>query len=94
MTVALDGRRTCGAYWSMLALSEAVDVSPSEAQRRTGELLRDSVAAHGRAITATDALLGMIDGTTTTGRMSIISRSARKEARNATRPNLDFESIR
>ena len=46
MTVALDGRQTRGAYWNMLASSEAGDLSPAEARRRTGELLRESVAAH------------------------------------------------
>ncbi len=47
MTVTADGRQAHGAYWQMLAAHDpAIEVSPEEARRRTGELLRDSVAAH------------------------------------------------
>src|SRR5262245_20715514 len=47
MTVSAEGQQAHGAYWQMLAPHNAViDVSPAEARRRTGELLRESVAAH------------------------------------------------
>src|SRR5262245_12555112 len=46
MTVARECRQTRGAYWNMLASPESLDVSPAEARRQTGELLRDAVAAH------------------------------------------------
>src|SRR5262245_6076235 len=47
MTVSAEGQQAHGAYWQMLAPHNAViEVSPAEARRRTGELLRESVAAH------------------------------------------------
>jgi asparagine synthase (glutamine-hydrolysing) len=47
MTVGHSGDINEGSYWNMLsATAEPVDLSPEEARRRVGDLLRDAVDAH------------------------------------------------
>jgi asparagine synthase (glutamine-hydrolysing) len=48
LTVGLDGTQERRAYWQMLrpAPTQSADIAPVEAYQRTGELLRDAVAAH------------------------------------------------
>ncbi len=47
MTVKLDGSQERRAYWQMLpSAGRPADIPPVEARRRTGDLLRDAVAAH------------------------------------------------
>ena len=47
MTVDADGEVAQGEYWNMLAAArDPLDISPDEARRQVGGLLRDAVAAH------------------------------------------------
>ena len=47
MTIGAAGDQIQGEYWNMLAAArEQIDVSPEEARRTVGELLRDAVAAN------------------------------------------------
>src|SRR4029453_7052781 len=47
ITVNVRGRLGSGEYWNMLtAAREPTDPSPSDARRRTGDLLREAVSAH------------------------------------------------
>jgi asparagine synthase (glutamine-hydrolysing) len=47
MTVEAGGHVTQRQYWNMLnAASTPIDVSPAEARRRVGDLLRDAVTCH------------------------------------------------
>ncbi len=86
MTIGADGRRDQGEYWNMLAAArEQIDVSPEEARRSVGELLRDAVAANMVSDVPVGAFLsGGIDSSAVVG----------VDARNRTHPAHLFGRIR
>jgi asparagine synthase (glutamine-hydrolysing) len=71
MTVDAGGTIAEGEYWRMLdATATPIDISPTEARRRVGDLLRDAVASHMVSDVPVGAFLsGGIDSSAVVGLM-------------------------